>query len=139
MLYSLLQQSDTGGSAFGSIVGLVVAIIMIVALWKIFTKAGQPGWAAIIPIYNTLVMLRIIGRPWWWLLLMLIPFVNIVVYIIIMLGMAKSFGHGAGFALGLIFLPFIWYLILGFGGSEYVGPAAGQQAAAPPAPPAPAA
>jgi hypothetical protein len=102
---------------------LVIIILMIISLWKIFTKAGKPGWACIIPIYNIIVLLEIIGKPWWWLLLFLIPIVNIVFAIWMVNLLAKSFGKEVGFTLGLIFLSFIFYPILGLGESKYVGPA----------------
>lgn len=95
--------------------------------WKIFTKAGKPGWAAIIPIYNLIVLLEVIGRPIWWIVLLLIPCVNIVAAAIINIDLAKSFGQGAGFGIGLWLLPYIFYPILGFGRSAYLGPAAPQQ------------
>ncbi len=101
---------------------LVLGVIIIVARWKIFQKAGKPGWAAMVPIYNFIVELEIIGKPWWWLLLMFIPIVNIVFAIMIVNLLAKSFGKDVGFTLGLLFLPFIFYPILGFGKAEYVGP-----------------
>jgi hypothetical protein len=101
---------------------LAFAVFLIAAQWKIFKKADQPGWASIIPIYNTLVQLRIIGKPWWWLLLMLIPFVNIVFAIWMTNLLSKSFGKDVGFTLGLIFLSFIFYPVLGFGGARYLGP-----------------
>jgi hypothetical protein len=111
-------QQMSGGSGLFS---LVFGIILLVALWKIYSKAGEPGWACIIPIYNVYVLLKIVGRPWWWLLLMLIPLVNIVIYLVVTNDLSKSFGHGVGFTLGLIFLPGIFHLVLGFGGSRYVG------------------
>ena len=98
---------------------LALAVLAIVGLWKLFAKAGKPGWAAIIPIYNTVVMIDIAGKPLWWILLLFIPVVNIVVSILIMIGMAKNFGRGTGTAIGLVFLPMIFLLILGFGGAEY--------------------
>ncbi|TLM92973.1 MAG: hypothetical protein FDZ75_05750 [Actinobacteria bacterium] len=120
------------------LVMVVFMILAIIAYWKIFSKAGEAGWQSMIPIWNAVVLLKIVGRPWWWLLLMLIPVVNIIILIIVMNDLSKSFGHGMGFTLGLIFLSFIFYLILGFGSSRYIGP--GGVAAAPayvPAPPAP--
>ena len=99
----------------------VVIILYIVAMWKIYTKAGKPGWASIIPFYNMWVQLEIVGRPGWWLILFFIPFVNIVVFIIVQLDLARSFGRGMGFGLGLIVFPYIWGLILGFGGDTYKG------------------
>lgn len=124
------------GGIGGLIFSLVIFVIAIAAMWKIFTKAGEEGWKAIIPIYNIVVLLKIVGRPWWWLLLMLIPIVNIVVSIVVMNDLSKSFGHGVGFTLGLIFLSLIFYLILGFGSSQYRGPAAGQGHIGSPAVPA---
>lgn len=108
-------------------VSLVVGIIALVALWKTFVKAGEPGWAVIIPIYNSIVMLKIVGRPLWWVVLMLIPLVNIVVGIIVMIDFAKSFGKGAVFGFfGLVVFSIVGFCILGFGSARYVGPAAAQ-------------
>ncbi len=101
------------------IVELVLIVVMIIGLWKLFSKAGKPGWASIVPIYNTIVMIDMAGKPLWWIILLFIPFVNIVVSILIMIGMAKNFGRGTGTAIGLIFLPMIFMLILGFGSAEY--------------------
>ena len=92
---------------------------MIVGMWKVFTKAGQPGWASIIPIYNVYILLLIVDKPWWWLILMLIPIVNIVMWIIVSLALAQKFGQGTGFAIGLILLPFIFIPILGFSDMKY--------------------
>jgi hypothetical protein len=119
------QQSDSGGGA--SAVILVIYLAFFVAffagLWVTFAKAGKPGWASIIPIYNMIVLLEIAGKPLWWLLLFFIPFVNFVIAILVQLDVAKNFGKGAGFGLGLAFLPFIFYPILGFGDAQYQGAA----------------
>ncbi len=82
-------------------------------------KAGEPGWGIIIPIYNIYILTKIAGRPGWWLLLMLIPIVSLIIMIIVMMDIAKAFGRGAGTGLGLAFLPFIFYPILGFGSAQY--------------------
>ena len=105
----------------GALVVIYVAIIvlMIASLWKIYSKAGQPGWACIIPIYGTIVWLKIINKPIWWFILLLIPLVNIVILIIMYIQMAKVFGKGTGFGLGLIFFGIIFLPILAFGGAEY--------------------
>ncbi len=103
------------------IVMLVLTVFFIFCFWKIFTKAGQPGWAAIIPIYNIYVLLQIVGRPGWWLILMLIPCVNIVVMILVCLDLARVFGKDTGFAIGLILLGFIFIPILAFGDARYQG------------------
>ena len=113
------------------IFGLLVALLLIVAMWKVFTKAGQPGWASIIPIYNLYIWCKIVGRPWWWILLMLIPFVNFIICIILCIDLAKSFGKGVGFGIGLALLGIIFFPILGFGSAQYQGPAAGGLTPAP--------
>src|SRR5215217_9310438 len=114
--------------------GLLIALLLIVAMWKVFTKAGQPGWASIIPIYNLYIWCKIVGRPGWWILLMLIPLVNFIIMIILCIDLAKSFGKGAGFGLGLAFLGFIFLPILGFGSAQYRGPAAAPGAVISPRP-----
>jgi hypothetical protein len=118
--------SDGGAGILAGIVGtgfflvwLAVALLMLVAAWKIFAKAGEPGWAAIVPIYNLVVMLKIVGKPLWWLILFLIPFVNFVAAILVTVALAEKFGKGIGFAVGLIVLPFVFYPILGFGDARY--------------------
>jgi hypothetical protein len=103
---------------------LALLVIFIASAWKVFAKAGQPGWAAIIPIYNIIVLLQIVGRPLWWLLLMFIPLVNLVIAILIYIDLAKSFGQSTGFAIGLLLLAPIFWPILGFGSARYIGPAA---------------
>lgn len=108
---------------YGLIV-LAIWVLLIASMWMTFAKAGKPGWAAIVPIYNLWVLLEIVGRPGWWLILMLIPFVNFIILIIVCIDLAKSFGKGAGFGIGLLLLGFIFFPILGFGSDTYVGPAA---------------
>jgi hypothetical protein len=111
-----------------SIIVLVVVVLvaflvlMIASMWTIFTKAGQPGWAAIIPIYNAVVFMEIIGKPWWWILLWMIPSLNIIWVIWAWNLMVKSFGKEEGFTIGVIFLGFIFIPILAFGDSHYIGP-----------------
>ena len=125
-----LQEEEYGGGAAGGVFGALFLIYLVVLVfylwvgWKIFVKAGKPGWAVIIPIYNLYVMLEIVGRPAWWLILCLIPFVNFIVLIILIFDTAKSFGKDTGFGLGMLFLGFIFYPILAFGSAKYVGPAA---------------
>ena len=121
MLPSVVGASSGGASAIIWIIYAAVIVLVIAGLWKTFTKAGEPGWAAIIPIYNYIVLLKIIGRPIWWIILLLIPFVNFVVLIIMMIDLAKAFGKGTGFGIGLVFLSFIFIPILGFGDAQYQG------------------
>jgi len=123
----LQQEPDylSGGLAvIVSIFSSIMGLISLVAMWKVYVKAGQPGWAVLIPIYNIYVLLEIIGRPWWWLLLLLIPGVNFVIAIILTFDLAASFGKSTGFGFGLLFLSFIFMLILAFGDAQYTGPAA---------------
>ena len=101
---------------------LAVVVFMIAAMWKIFEKAGQPGWAAIVPIYNCYVLLKIVGKPGWWLLLFLIPIVNYVFIIWTYNMLSKSFGKEEGFTVGLVLLGIVFFPILGFGDAKYLGP-----------------
>lgn len=115
---------------FGPVEGLALIIylglllLLIAGMWKVFTKAGKPGWASIIPIYNFIVLVEIVGRPFWWIVMMFIPCVNVIFAIILSLDLAKAFGKGPGFGIGLAFIPVIFYPILGFGDAQYEGPVA---------------
>lgn len=114
---------SAAGGGIGGLIGLVIAVIVIVAMWKVFVKAGQPGWASIIPIYNTYIMCKIAGKPGWWVIMFFVPLVNIIFAILLMVALAKSFGKGAGFAVGLLLLGFVFFPILGFGDATYQGAA----------------
>ncbi len=109
------------GAVIGVLVGLAVFVFLVAALWMVFTKAGEEGWKSIIPIWNTIVILRMVGRPWWWVLLFIVPLVNIVVAFIVYIDLAKAFGKGVGFGVGMVLLSFIFIPILGFGDAEYQG------------------
>ncbi len=106
------------GLVFGG-VGLVFGLIMVASGWKIFSKAGEPGWMAIIPFLNVFVLLKIIRKPVWWMVLFFIPFVNAIAGILVAIELAKVFGQGIGYAIGMILLPFIFYPMLAFGSSTY--------------------
>ena len=101
---------------------LAVVIFLIAAEWKVYAKAGQPGWACIIPIYNIYILTKIAGKPGIWTLWCLIPIVNIIFVIWLYNILSKSFGHDEGFTVGLLLLGFIFWPILGFGKSKYQGP-----------------
>lgn len=119
--------NDSGGGIIGLIfmvIWLAVMIAVIAGAWKMFVKAGKPGWAAIVPIYNIVVMLEIVGRPLWFIVLFLIPLVNFVVAVLVCIDLAKSFGKDALFGIGLFLLGFIFVPVLGFGDAQYQGPAA---------------
>lgn len=121
---------DTGSNTAGVIVLIIILLLssafvayVLVANWKIYTKAGQPGWASIIPIYNLYVLLKIVGRPWWWLLLMLVPVVSIVVQFIMYIDLAKSFGKSTAFGFwALCVFSVVGICWLGHGSATYVGP-----------------
>jgi len=98
---------------------LAIIVLVFVSQWIVYRKAGKHGWAVIIPIYNLFVLLEITNRPAWWIFLMFIPFVNIIIAIIVFNDLAKSFGKGIGFTIGLLFLSFIFLPILAFGKSKY--------------------
>ncbi len=119
------QETILGLSSFTFFsIAFFIVIIYIVAQWKIYEKAGQPGWAVLIPFYNVYVLLKIVGKPGWWLLLIIfVPFVNFILAIWMVNLLSKSFGKDVLFTLGLLFLGFIFYPVLGFGDAKYIGPA----------------
>lgn len=103
--------------------GFAVAVLVIAAMWQVFRKAGRPGWAAIVPIYNAYTLVKVAGRSGWWLLLLIIPLVNIVASLIVAIDVAKAFGRGTAFGvIGLWLFGFVGYPILGFGEARYLGP-----------------
>ena len=111
---------EAGAMGLGlMLVWLAIVVLMIAAMWKVFVKAGKPGWAAIVPIYNIIVLLEIAGKPLWWFILFLIPFVNFVVLIIVSISIARNFGKGTGYGLGLAFLAPVFYPMLGFSDAQY--------------------
>ncbi len=123
------------------IVWAAVVIIGILTMWKIFSKAGKPGWAAIIPLYNIIVLLQIIGRPAWWILLFFVPFANLVISVIMSLDLAKVFNKSTLFGIMLLWFIPVGYFILAFGSAKYTAPTAGPTSSTPstPASPPPAA
>ncbi len=108
-----------GSSTVSTVICVVFWLLTVIANWKIFEKADQAGWKSIIPIYSDYIRFKITFRSGWFFLLTLIPVVNIVIYIMLQNKLARAFGHGIGFTLGLIFLPNIFTLILGFNSDTY--------------------
>lgn len=104
------------------IIYIAIIIVTLVAYWKVFIKAGKPGWACIVPFYSQYCLCEISWGNGWLFLLMLVPCVNIVVMFIVMIKLAKAFGQGTGFGIGLCFLFPIFVMILGFGDAQYIGP-----------------
>ena len=135
----LLVDPTTNTAADGGILGTILLLIgavyllLFVATWKLYTKAGRAGWASLVPIYNTVVFCQICGRSGWLTLALMIPGVNVIVSIMLSVDLARVFGRGTGFALGLIFLSPIFFPILAFGSSRYVGRQSGRSAMAAPA------
>jgi len=121
--------------AFLFFFSLVLSAFYLFCYWKLFTKAGKPGWAVLIPVYNVLVQLEIIGREWIWILLLLIPIVNVVVGIVMMLDLAKVFGKDTTFGILLVIFPWVMIPVLALGDAKYLGPIAAQPPAATPQPP----
>lgn len=124
---ALFQNEDTVAlivPLFASCCGLIFALLMVAAQWKIFVKAGKPGWAAIIPIYNFVIYMEIVGRPLWFIVLFFIPFLNVIASILLAIDLALSFGKDMVYAVLIILFAPIMLLLLGFGDAQYVGPGA---------------
>ncbi|MEZ5387997.1 MAG: DUF5684 domain-containing protein [Prosthecobacter sp.] len=128
-LLPMLQESAvnieySGEASLGIVpllIGLAVFVFFIASAWKVFAKAGEPGWACIIPIYNLVVLLKVAGKPIWWIILLILPLVNIVISLLVALGVAQNFGKSSGFGIGLWLLGFIFFPILAFGDAKFVG------------------
>jgi uncharacterized protein DUF5684 len=105
---------------------LIIYAISVIGMWKTFEKAGKPGWTAIIPVYNTIIMLEIVGKPIWWIFLILFPCTSFIFAVWTLNLISKSFGQSEGFTIGLVFLGFIFWPILGFGNYQYLGPSASE-------------
>lgn len=115
---------DSGLIAAYIAIGIVGYLLVAFAYAGVFRKAGQPAWPAFVPIVNVYFLLKVVGRPGWWLLLMLIPFIGWIVFLVVDYDLAKSFGHGFAMWLGIVFLPVIFLYVLGYGSSQYRGPVA---------------
>ncbi len=134
--YTTYQTSSELSSASAAALGLIVMVFMlfyfavvvvsVVSMWRLFTKAGKPGWAAIVPVYNQIVMLQVAGRPVWWVLLMMfVPVFQVWVAIVAAIDFAKSYGKSTGFGVLVALLPFIGLPVLAFSkDANYVGPVA---------------
>jgi hypothetical protein len=114
-----MEAPDVAFSMTFLLVMIGIGVVVIAGMWKTFVKAGHPGWAVIVPFYNLYIMMKIAGRPGWWVLLCIIPIVSIVIAIIASIDIARNFGKGAGFGVGLALLGPIFYCILGFGDAEF--------------------
>ena len=113
------EPADAALITSAHLIGLAILLLILVSMWKIFEKAGQSGWKSIVPVYGFVILLRITGRSGWWVLLMLIPIVSFIYLIFVYRDLARTFGKGAWFTMGLLFLPFIFYPVLAFGNAKY--------------------
>jgi hypothetical protein len=125
----VLAQDDAAAAAAAGIIGLMflfvyftVALLTVAGQWKVFSKAGRPGWAVLIPFYGPWLLVEIVGKPPMWFFLLLVPCVNIVIGIMLLMELAKCFGKDAAYGLGLAFLCPIFWPMLGFGSAQYVEP-----------------
>jgi hypothetical protein len=116
-------QEHSGGieDVITTVIGLAIITLMFAGFWTTFAKAGLPGWGAIVPFYNVYLMCKIAGKSGWWVLLYLIPCVNLIIALIVSIDVARNFGKGTGFGLGLALLPYIFFPILGFSDARYLG------------------
>ena len=130
MISFLFQEQPLGDGGGAAAAGLgigfmifwcAIVLLMIASMWKVFVKAGKPGWAAIVPIYNFVVLCEIAGKPAWWVVLFFVPVVNFIVIIVLSIALAKKFGKGTGYGIGLSLLGFIFYPMLGFGPDQIQG------------------
>lgn len=124
-----MDTNDQIGAGIGLIfilLYLALIVLAIAGMWKTFEKAGKPGWAAIVPIYNIVILVEIVGKPMWWIALLFVPCVNFVASVWLTNLLSKSFGKSEGFTIGLLLLPFVFYPMLGFGDAKYEGPSAAE-------------
>jgi hypothetical protein len=123
------QAAAAAGAVGGLLGGIVGYLLTTIPLYGVFKKAAHPdapAWGAFVPIYNYYCLTKVVGRPWWWLLLLLVPVVQVVAGIVLLHDLSRSFGHGAGFTVGLFLLTFVFLFVLWLGSSRYHGPAAAQ-------------
>lgn len=122
-----VEPPSAGLGIGGGLFGFLFTVLLVASVWKVFVKAGKPGWAALIPIYNVIVLLEIAGKPLWFIVLFFIPVLNFIALVLVAIGLANAFGKGTGFGLGLAFLAPIFYPLLGFGDATYQGSAGAQR------------
>lgn len=116
-----MESQLSAANIIAMVFAVALVILIFVSLWKIFVKAGKPGWAAIVPIYNLIVLLQIIEKPLWWIILFFLPLISLFIGIITNVELGKKFGKSVGFGVGLSFLPFVFLPILAFGDAKYRG------------------
>jgi uncharacterized protein DUF5684 len=115
------SQYPSGPGPVEGLVYVAIFALLVASVWKTFVKAGLPGWGVLVPFYNVYLLVKLAGRPGWWLILLFIPLANVVVDVVLCTDIARRFGKGTGFAVGLFFLPFVFFPILAFGDARYSG------------------
>jgi hypothetical protein len=116
-----MNEPDVDAAVIFSLIYFGLKILYIVGLWKIFSKEGLPGWGVLIPIYNVYLLCKLAGKPgWWWLTLFFIPIVNIIFWLLVVIGIAENFDKGIGWAIASIFFAFILYSMVRFSDEQYV-------------------
>jgi hypothetical protein len=115
----LLDSTILGLVIVGFILVIALCVLVVISGWRIYQKAGKPGWASLIPFYNMTTLLQMVNKPLWWVVLLLVPVLNIIIYLILAVRLAHVFGKGRWFGVGLLFLPFIFGPVLAFGKAEY--------------------
>ena len=127
--YSYSTSTHSNATWYEALVGWVALALlmafMLFVMWRIYARAGQPGWTVLVPFYNTYVLLKIVNRPGWWLALYFIPIVNFVVNIIVYYDLAKAFGRGRGTLLLMVFIPFVGFPVVSFSQGPYKKPVRG--------------
>ena len=119
---AMIIAASSGGAFLLAVIYLVIVVLVIAGWWKILVKAGRPGWGILIPFYNVYLLCKVAGRPGWWLILFLIPLVNIVIGLIVMIDIAAAFAKSAAYGVGLYFIGFIFGPMLGFSDATYSEP-----------------
>ena len=112
------EEASAAADLVSSFLVLGIVVFVFASMWKVYEKAGEPGWAILIPIYGQIVLARIGGKSAWWVLGLIVPFIGIIAAIVLALGVAERFNKTAAFGIGLAFLPFIFYPMLAYGDAE---------------------
>lgn len=124
LLVALQSTPDTApASSIAPLIVLAIGGITIASLWRVYQRAGEPGWATLVPIYNAVVLLRVARRPIWWIVLLLVPLVNLVTLVAIDIALARRFGRSAGFGVAIALLPFVFLPVLAFASDAEPSPA----------------
>ena len=109
----------SGWLDFSTLFNLTLVGVFCAGIWRVYAKAGLPGWGGLIPVYNLVLWMRLGGKPGWWAIWLFVPFLNLVIYTIVTFEVAKNFGKGVAYTLGLLLVPPVFYATLGLGSAQY--------------------